>query len=109
MKFKFKIDETTTLDDARKELEKIKSANVKEIPFNHLRRIIEFLGATQIPSTGSSVRFSHQILKAHPYYRGFFQIHKIHKGGDKNEIKMTDFKAILLPTLLTIIELLEKK
>jgi hypothetical protein len=109
MKFKFKINENTTLDDVRKELEALKSANVSEIPLNHLCKIIEFLGAIQIIATGSSVRFSHEILKNHPYYHGFFQIHKIHKGGDMDEIKMTDFKKILYHTLITIIELKEKQ
>lgn len=107
MKFKFKINESTTLDDVRAELDALKSANVKEIPLNYLRRIIEFLGATPVPATGSIVRFTHPLLKKYPQYLGYFSIHKIHKGGDKDEIRMVDFKNYLYPALITIIE--EKK
>ncbi len=109
MKFKFKINEATSLDDVREELEMLKLANVKEIPINYLRKIIEFLGANQITATGSSVRFTHPLLKSHPYYHGCFQIHKIHKGGNKDEIRMNDFKKILYPVLIIIIELKEKQ
>lgn len=109
MKFKFKIDDKTTLDDVRKELNSLKSANVIEIPLNHLRRIIEFLGATAVPATGSSVRFSHPILRNHPYYHGFFQVHKLHGGGNDEKIRMTDYKKIVYPTLITIIDLKDKK
>lgn len=104
MKFKFKINEYTTLDDVRVELDSIRSANVKEIPLNHLRRIIEFLGAESVPVTGSSVRFTHPLLKDFPKYQGYFSVHKIHKGGDKDEIRMVDFKTYLYPALITIIE-----
>jgi hypothetical protein len=107
MKFKFKINENTTLDDVRTELDALKSANVKELPLNHIRRIIDFLGAEPVPATGSSVRFSHPLLKKYHQYQGYFAVHKIHKGGDKNEIRMVDYKKYLYPALITIIE--EKK
>jgi hypothetical protein len=107
MKFKFKINEYTTLDDVQAELDALRSANVKEIPLNHLRRIIDFLGAIRVPATGSSVRFSHPILKKYPQYQGYFAVHKIHKGGDQEEIRKNDYKKYLYPALITIIE--EKK
>jgi len=109
MKFKLKINDKTTLDDIRNELEALKSANIKEIPLNHLRRIIKFLGANEVQSTGSSVRFEHSLLKQHPYYHGHFQIHKVHKGGNKDFVRKTDFKSYLCKVLITIIELIEKK
>lgn len=109
MKFKIKINENTSLDDIRNELEALKSANVTEIPLNHLLKIIGFLGAVQVPSTGSSVRFEHPLLKQHPYYRGYFSVHKIHKGGDNDQIKKNDFKAFLYQALITIIDLKDKK
>jgi hypothetical protein len=109
MKFKIKINEKTTLDDIRIELEALKSANVNEIPINHLLKIIGFLGAFQVPSTGSSVRFEHPLLKHHPYYHGYFSVHKIHKGGDNDQVKKIDYKAYLYPALITIIELKDKK
>jgi len=108
MKFKIKINENTTLDDIRKELETLKSANVTAIPLNHLLKIIGFLGATQVTATGSSIRFRHPLLMQHPYYHGYFQIHKIHKGGDQDEIRIVDCKKYLFPVLITIIELKEK-
>lgn len=109
MKFKIKINESTTLEDIRNELDDLKSANVTEIPLNHLLKIIEFLGAVQVPSTGSSVRFEHPALRKHPYYHGYFQVHKVHKGGDIDLIRKNDFKAYLYPALITIIDLTVKK
>jgi hypothetical protein len=110
MKFKIKINETTSLQDIRDELDSLKIANVNEIPLNHLRKIINFLGATEIPSTGgSSVRFQHRHLQKHPYYHGYFQIHKIHKGGDQDFVKKNDYRSILYNALITIIEIQEKQ
>jgi len=109
MKFKIKISESTTFDDIRTELENLKSANINEIPLNHLLKITEFLGAKRITATGSSVRFQHEILKNYPPYKGFFQVHKIHKGGDLDLIRKNDFKTYVYPVLMLIIELLEKK
>jgi hypothetical protein len=86
----------------------IKNANVPEIPLNHLRRIIFYLGATEVQGTGSSVRFYHKLLEKHPLYRGYFQVHKIHKGGNQDFVKRTDYKAFLFNVLNTIIELKEK-
>lgn len=105
MKFKFKINENTTLADVQNELDALRSVNVNEIPFNHLLKIINHLGAIQVPSTGSSIRFEHPLLRNHPFYHGYFQIHKIHKGGDKDEIKRTDYKTFLYPALTTIIKI----
>jgi len=109
MKFKIKINENTTLDDIRNELETLKSANVTEIPLNHLLKIVNFLGAVQVTASGSSIRFTHPLLIQHPFYHGYFQVHKIHKGGDKDEIRIIDCKKYLFPALITIIELKEKK
>jgi len=108
MKFKIKINETTSLQDIRYELDSLKSANVTEIPLNHLKKIISFLGATEATSTGSSVRFRHKLLDRHPYYNGYFQIHKIHKGGDQDFIKMNDYRSFLYKALIAIIEIKEK-
>lgn len=109
MKFKIKIDETTTLESIRKELDFIRNANVPEIPLNHLRKIIQFLGASEVSGTGSSVRFYHKLLKEHPLYHGYFQIHKIHKGGDQDFVKRNDYKSFLYNVLIIIIELQERK
>jgi hypothetical protein len=109
MKFKLKINNETTIDDIRAELENLKLANVNEIPLNHLLKITEFLGAKRIPATGSSIRFQHSILKDCPPYKGFFQVHKIHKGGNMDLIRKNDFKAYMYPVLVLIIDLLKKE
>jgi hypothetical protein len=105
MKFKIKITENTSLGDIKEELEKLKKINVNEIPLNHIRKIIVFLGAEEIQATGSSIRFYHEILKDQPFYRGYFQIHKVHKGGNKDMIRKVDFVKYLYPVLVLIIEL----
>jgi len=109
MKFKIKINGNTSLDDIRLELEALKSANVTEIPLNHLFKITEFLGAVQVTSTGSIIRFEHPLLRKHPNYHGYFTVHKIHKGGDNDLIKKIDYKTYLYPALLAIIDLKSKK
>lgn len=45
MKFKFKITEDTTIEDAEKELENLYNAPTVELPFSHIIKIAEFLGA----------------------------------------------------------------
>ena len=96
------------MQDIRVELDSLKSANIKEIPLNHLKKIISFLGATESTSTGSSVRYHHKLLERNPYYHGYFQIHKIHKGGDQDLIKMNDYRSFLYKALIAIIEIKEK-
>jgi len=66
MKFKIKINEETTLRDIRTELENLKTADVIEIPLNHIRKITSFLGAIEVQDIGSSIRFKHQLLADHP-------------------------------------------
>ena len=80
MKFKFKINNTTSIKDVKDELNFLKSANVKRLPLNHLLKIIKFLGAEQVPSTGSSIRFEHHLLKQHKYFNGFFKVDKIDRS-----------------------------
>lgn len=103
-KHKFKINESTTLEDIKKELEFYKNATIQTIQLSDVRKIANFLGAEEIRSTGSSVRFYHEILEKHPFYHGYFQIHKIHKGGNVDKIRKRDFVKYLLPPLEFIIE-----
>jgi hypothetical protein len=104
MKFKFKIDENTSLDDVQKELDSLKKASTPEIPLGPLRKIIEYLGGNEVAATGSSVRFKHEALKGHPYFRaGIFQVHKIHKGGNLELIRKSDYKKYLYNPLIYII------
>ena len=105
IKFKIKLNETTSLQDLRDELDSLKSANIKEIPLNHLKKIISFLGATEATSTGSSVRYHHKLLDRNPYYHGYFQIHKIHKVGDQDLLKLNDYWSFLYKAFIAVIEI----
>ncbi len=72
-----------------------------------VRKIIKWLGAEELSGKGSSVRFYHYLLEDHPFYNGYFQIHKIHKGGNKDFVRMNDYKQFMLPVLITILEIKE--
>lgn len=64
MKFKFKITEDTTIEDAEKELENLYSAPVVDLPFNHVVKIAKFLGAElQESPRGSMERFWHPLAR----------------------------------------------
>lgn len=110
MGFKFKVNESTTLVEARKFLEELKNSNVKELSLNDVRRLLRFLDVEDLPSKGgSALRFRHGVLCGHPHFLdGIFAIHIKHKGGDQQIISKIDFKAYLYPALKQIIELLEK-
>ena len=105
MKFKLRINENTSFNDIEKELEKIKNSNVNEIPLNHIRKITTFLEVEEIQGKGSSIRFFHELLLENPFYKGYFQVHKIHKGGNKDEIRKSDFVKYLYPVLMILIKL----
>ncbi len=105
--FKFKITEQTTLQDVENVLDKLfESKQIKEIPLGFIKKIVEFLGGEQVHATGSSVRFYHQLLVDHEfYYKGLFQIHKTHKGGNQDFVLHRNFKKYLYPALKEIIAL----
>lgn len=106
MKFKFKITEETTIDDAEKELENLCKSSVSELPFNHIVKIAEFLGAElQKSPRGSMERFKHPLS---PTSGNYFGVHVIHKGGDEALVLKTNFKKYLYPILLEIIRLKKK-
>jgi hypothetical protein len=105
MKFKIKINKETSFNDIRNELENLKKANIKAIPLNHIRKITKFLEIEELSGKGSSIRFYHKLLIDHSYYRGYFQVHKIHKGGNIDEIRKSDFVKYLYPVLVVIIDL----
>lgn len=111
MKLKFKINNETTLDDALEELEKIKKCNLKELPMNHLVKIMEFIGVEPLSGAGGSgLRFRHECLVDEPYFTdGIFQVHRIHKGGAEIKIRIHDYKKYLYPTLIKIISIKKQK
>lgn len=89
-KFKFKINEETTLTDALNALEEAASSRGTEIPFNFICKIMEFIGAElQHNNTGSLRRFKHPLCKNTGQYLG---VHVMH--GNKTDVKVNilDFK-----------------
>ena len=108
-KHKLKINENTTLKDIREELDYLKNAKIQTVPLTHIRKIIQFIGAKEVPATGSSIRFYHDILLADPFFNGYFQAHKVHKGGNKDEIRKRDYVKYLYTPLVLIIEYLENE
>lgn len=111
MNFKFKVNENTTLEEARKFLDTIQSANVKEIFLNDIRKLHKYLGVEELPLKGGSViRFRHELLVGNKnHLDGIFTIHIIHKGGDQQLLRMVDFKSYLYDPLKQIIELKSTK
>ena len=107
MKFKFKITDDTTIEDAEKELENLYSAPVVDLPFNHVVKIAEFLGAKlQDSPRGSMERFYHPLA---PTPGKYFGVHVVHKGGNEVLIKRTNFKQYLYPILIEIIRIKKKQ
>lgn len=103
MKFKFKITEDTTIEDAEAELKNLYNAPVVDIPFNHVAKIVEFIGAElQKSPSGSMERFKHPLA---PTPGNYFGVHVVHKGGSEVLIKRINFKQYLYPILVEIIRL----
>lgn len=107
MKFKFKITEDTTIEDAEKELENLYNAPTVELPFSHIIKIAEFLGAElQDSPRGSMERFKHPLA---PTPGNYFEVHVIHKGGNEVLIMRANFKKYIYPILIEIIRIKKKK
>jgi hypothetical protein len=104
MKFKFKITETTTIDDAEKELDSLCSVPVNEIPFNHILKIAEFLGVEHMKANGGSMERFHHPLAETETYGGHFGVHIVHKGKAEVLVMRTNYKKYMYPILKKIIE-----
>ncbi len=102
MKFKFKISEETTLEDVEKELTDLCEVPVPELPLKHIEKIVvDYLGSERVKSTGSMVRFKHQLA---PTPGNYFGVHAKHKGGDESLILKVNYKKYLFPILIEIIK-----
>lgn len=107
MKFKFKITEETTIEDVEKELENLYNAPVVELPFNHIVKLAEFLGAElQKSPRGSMERFKHNLA---PTPGNYFGVHVVHKGGDESLVIRNNYKKYLYPILMEIIRIKKSK
>ena len=107
-KFKFKINENTTFQDAEEALESLWNINIPDIPFDHIKKIALFLGCKYYPSKGrgSSEHFRHECLVGYSnYYDGFFQVHS-KKGKTVNKI---NFRRYFYPPLIAIIKIKKKQ
>ena len=101
MKFKFKITDETTLDDAERALKDLYEAPVPELPLNHIEKlVVDFLGAEKVKSVGAMVRFRHPLA---PTPGNYFGAHVKHKGGDERLVLKVNYKQYLYPALIEII------
>ena len=110
-KFKFKTSDNPTLDEVEETLDEIASIDSNEIPFNHLKKIAEYLGAVYEPHKGGSRRrFKHELLtKYHQYQHGYFGVDVIHSGKAEERARKRDVVKYYLPAVrLLIIELKQK-
>jgi len=98
---KFKIKDTTTLNEIEEELNRMCSSNAVEFEFSDIIKIAEFLGCKYHGGCGGSqVRFSHPAIRT---FGNFFGVHLIH-GRKVATIKKNDFKSFIYSHLITIIE-----
>ena len=104
-KFKFK---GTTTEDVEEELEKLCTMDAKEIPLNHIIKVVSVIGVEQIvgQNTGSSVRFYHPDADTFGHY---FTVHKVHKGKGEELVLKINFKHYLMPQLRKIIAIRKAK
>lgn len=98
---KFKINETTTLDEIENELERMCSANANEFELSIIIKIAEHLGCVYLGGKGgSAVRFSHPAIKT---FKNIFSVHLIH-GRKVELVYKVNFKQYIYPHLKVIIE-----
>jgi hypothetical protein len=99
-KFKFK---GTTTEDVEEELEKLCRMDAKEIPLNHIIKVVKTIGVDYIEgeNTGSLIRFQHPDVETFCHY---FGVHKEHKGGKGEDMVLKrNFKQYMMPHLKVII------
>lgn len=101
---KFKIKETSTLNDIEDELNRMYSSDAVELEFNDIIKIAEFLGCKYHGGCGGSqVRFSHPAVNT---FGNYFGVHLIH-GRKVEMVNKANFKKYLYPNLMIIIESLK--
>lgn len=92
----------------KRELEALSKKNVPELEMNDIRKILKKLNVEEFPGRGSSIKFYHPLLEGIPSYTsGIFQVHIVHKGGNRQLVLRVFFKKYMYPTLLLIIKQLE--
>jgi len=102
-KFKFKITDETQLEDALSALEDLGKANITEIPFNYICKILEFVGAElQKDTIGSQKRFYHPDCCT---FGGYFGVHIKHGGKGEVSVLRINFKTYILKIAREIIRI----
>lgn len=98
-KFKFK---GTTTEDVEEELERLCTMDAKEIPLNHIIKVVSVIGVEYVTgqNTGSQVRFQHPEVETYGHY---FGVHKEHKGKGEDLVLKRNFKQYMVPHLKIII------
>jgi hypothetical protein len=100
--------QNSVYESIKRDLEALSKKNVPELEMNEIRKILKKLNVEEFPGKGSSIKFYHSVLEGiPPYTAGVFQIHIVHKGGNKQLVQRVFFKKYMYPTLLEIIRLLE--
>ena len=104
-KFKFK---GTTTEDVEEELERLCKMDVKEIPLNHIIKVLSVIGIEQVvgQNSGSMVRFQHPDVDTFGHY---FGVHKVHKGKGEDLVMKINFKQYMMPHLKRIISIRKAK
>lgn len=98
-KFKFK---GTTTEEVEQELERLCTMDAKEIPLNHIIKVVSVIGVEHVvgQNTGSLVRFQHPDVETFNHY---FGVHKEHKGKGEDLVIKRNFKQYMMPHLKVII------
>ena len=110
-KFKIKIDVDSTIEEINQCVNRVLSLKTKSYELSIIKKLLFAINVEELKSKGgSAIRFYHKALEEHPYYtHGIFSVHKIHKGGSKDEIRKSDFEKYLLPPIRIIIEHIVKE
>lgn len=98
-KFKFKGN---TTEEVEEELERLCTMDAKEIPLNHIIKVVSIIGVEYVAgqTTGSQIRFQHPDVETFGHY---FGVHKEHKGKGEDLVIKRNFKQYMMPHLKAII------
>ena len=98
-RFKFKGN---TTEEVEEELERLCTMDAKEIPLNHIIKVVSIIGVEYVAgqTTGSQIRFQHPDVETFGHY---FGVHKEHKGKGEDLVIKRNFKQYMMPHLKAII------
>ena len=100
------------LDEVKRAVKEFLKYPRPEIPLKEVEKSVLFkIGCRKEKSRGGSAfKYSHRILEDDTRYTaGIFSIHRKSGSKDKPLIRRNDFKAYLLPHIVRILEVFERK